>query len=259
MAQRKKKRDALNQALAYSYHGFSVIPVEPKGKRPLLLWQEFQHRPPTAEEVQTWFLRTPEANVAIVTGRVSGLVVLDVDLKHGGGESLSILEQIHGALPATVEARTGSGGRHLYFAHPGGVVRNRVGLRPGVDLRGDGGYVVAPPSLHPSGGRYVWMPERSPEELPLAATPAWLLKESRGERAGHPLSYWRMLVREGVDEGQRNCTIASLAGHLLWRGVDPLVILDLLLCWNAARCRPPLPEDEVVRTVESITRLHLRH
>ena len=72
-------------------------------------------------------------------------------------------------------------------------------------------------------------------------------------------SYWRHLVREGVLEGERNSTIASLSGHLLWHGVDPDVAVELLLCWNAVRCRPPLSDDEVVRTAESIVRLHRRH
>ncbi|WP_246189466.1 primase alpha helix C-terminal domain-containing protein [Methylacidimicrobium cyclopophantes] len=78
------------------------------------------------------------------------------------------------------------------------------------------------------------------------------------EAVGHPLAYWRRLVREGVQEGERNNTIASLTGHLLWHGVDPAVVLDLLLAWNATRCRPPLSEDEVARAVESIVRLHRR-
>jgi len=65
-------------------------------------------------------------------------------------------------------------------------------------------------------------------------------------------------VEEGVEAGARNNTIASLSGHLLWRGVDPPVVMELLLCWNRVRCRPPLPDEEVARTVASITRTHRR-
>jgi hypothetical protein len=79
--------------------------------------------------------------------------------------------------------------------------------------------------------------------------------EAHGRR-GHSLSHWRRLLREGVAEGERNNSIASLAGHLLWHGVDAEVATELLLTWNAVRCRPPLDADEVVRTVASITRLH---
>ncbi|MFO1301135.1 MAG: primase alpha helix C-terminal domain-containing protein [Burkholderiaceae bacterium] len=75
---------------------------------------------------------------------------------------------------------------------------------------------------------------------------------------GHPLSHWRRLVGEGVAEGARNATIASLAGHLLWHQVDPHVVLELLLSWNRQRCRPPLADDEVAATVASIARTHVR-
>ncbi|HWP00704.1 MAG TPA: bifunctional DNA primase/polymerase [Methylococcus sp.] len=251
--------DMRDAALRYLARGWSVIPVLPGSKRPLVPWLMFQQRRPTPAQVHDWFRRWPDANVAVVTGTVSGLVVLDIDVQHGGAESLARLEQIHGALPSTLEAVTGGGGRHLYFAHPGGILHNRVGIEPGIDLRGDGGYVVAPPSLHPSGRRYRWAPTVDFDTAP-AAMPGWLTRRLLQPfgRVGHPLAHWRQLVRAGVKEGERNNTIASLAGHLLWRGVDPAVTLDLLLCWNAVRCRPPLPEDEVTRTVESITRLHLR-
>jgi hypothetical protein len=78
----------------------------------------------------------------------------------------------------------------------------------------------------------------------------------RAEHSGHGLKYWRELIHKAVPEGTRNSTIASLAGHLLWHGVDAEVVLELLLCWNRVRCSPPLGDDEVLRTVESITRLH---
>ena len=245
-------------ALAYLARGWSVIPVEPRGKRPLVPWTEYQLRPATVEELEAWFKRWPKANIGIVTGAVSGVVVLDVDERHGGTVSLSQLNTEFGPGPMTVEAATGGGGRHAYFGHPGGRVGNRVGLRPGIDLRGDGGCVVAPPSVHPSGRPYAWLPGRSPNEIEIAPLPSWLLPRSdRVEgRMGHPLTYWRKLVREGVVEGERNSALASLTGHLLWRGVDPGVAMELLLAWNRMRCRPPLPDEEVAGVVESVARLH---
>ena len=247
-------------ALAYLKRGWAVIPVQAGAKRPLVRWQDVQRQAPSAAQVRTWFRRWPDANVGIVTGTVSGLIVLDIDPQHWGDDSLADLEQRHGALPETVEALTGGGGRHLYFAHPGGTLHNRAGLAPGLDLRGDGGMIVAPPSLHPSGRRYVWEVSHHPDDVSLAPMPAWLITLARGEtpHLGHPLSYWRDLLRDGVAEGERNTTIASLTGHLLWHGVDPAVALELLLCWNRMRCRPPLTEDEVVRTVDSIARTHRR-
>lgn len=253
--------EAEQAALGYIARGWSVIIVEPRGKRPLVRWEEFQRRRPDESELRSWLGRRPDANLAVVTGAVSGLVVLDVDPRHGGIASLARWERQHGALPHTIEAQTGGGGRHLYFAHPGGQLRNRVGLAPGLDLRGDGGLVVAPPSLHPSGGCYRWLPGHGPEEARPAPLPGWLLEIARGDtpRSGHPLSWWRSRVRETVPEGQRNDTIASFTGHLLWYGLDPAVACELMLCWNRIHCRPPLDDDEVARTVESITRTHVRH
>ena len=246
-------------ALAYAALGWSVIPIEVRGKRPLVPWLEFQQRIATAEEIDAWYRHRADANVGIVTGRVSGIVVVDVDPRQGGDESLRRLQQDEGLIAPTVEAETGGGGRHLYFVHPGIPLQNRVGVAPGIDLRGDGGCVVAPPSTHSSGRRYVWAPGCSPDERDLSPLPHCFLPDrSTAAHPGHPLAHWRDLLREGVDEGCRNDTLASLAGHLLWHGVDPEVAFELLLAWNRMRCRPPLTDDEVARVVQSIARRHQR-
>jgi hypothetical protein len=160
----------MNQASHdYLERGWSIIPIRPEDKQPLIRWEEFQHRHPTEAEVQGWFSEWPTAGVGIVTGSISGLVVIDIDVRHGGDVALARLEQEHGHLPATLECCTGGGGCHLYFAHPGGLIRNKVGLGPGIDLRGDGGYVVAPPSLHASGRRYAWVESRDPRSRAVAS------------------------------------------------------------------------------------------
>jgi hypothetical protein len=125
------------------------------------------------DQVRRWWRRWPNANVGVVTGTVSGLVVLDVDPRHGGDESLAALEGIHGLLPHTVESLTGGGGRHLYFRHPGTVVPSRS-IAPGLDIKGDGGLIVSPPSQHVSGRVYRWEPGCAPGEVPLADLPRWL-------------------------------------------------------------------------------------
>jgi hypothetical protein len=244
-------------ARRYLARGWSILPLRASDKRPLIVWERLQGTHPFAEQVSAWFRRWPNANIGIVTGELSNLVVLDIDTKHGGDGSLARLERQFGPLPETVEAITGGAGRHFYFAHPGGLVRNRTGLAQGIDLRGDGGYVVAPPSIHPSGHPYVWADGHSPEDVALAALPRWISLPAGGVRARRTLSDWRRLVREGVPEGQRNSSIASLAGHLLWHQVDPEVVLELLLAWNRMRCRPPLDDAEVAQVVANIVRLHL--
>lgn len=248
-------------ALQYRGLGWSVIPLWPGEKTPLVTWEPFQRQAPSERDIHNWFRRWPTANLGIVTGAVSGLVVLDVDVGHGGEDSLNELERRHGRLPETVEAKTGGGGRHVYFKHPEESVRNRVAIALGLDIRGDGGYVVAPPSIHPSGNPYVWLPNHGPlGSTPLAAMPDWLVAlPTEDNRLGHPVQYWRALVRDGVTEGARNNTIAALTGRLLWHGVDPEIITDLLLCWNATRCSPPLSDREVIETIGSIVRTHRRH
>ena len=92
----------------------------------------------------------------------------------------------------------------------------------------------------------------------MTSLPDWLLHLAMGPAGGrgHSADYWRGLVRNGVGEGMRNTTVASLVGYLLRHGLDPIVASELLLCWNHVLCRPPLDDDEVARTVASISRLH---
>jgi hypothetical protein len=247
-------------ALDYLSRGWSVIPVRARSKRPMIAWHAYQQQRAEVADVEHWYARWPDANIGVVTGRLSGLVVVDIDTRHEGDLTLESLTHRHGPLPVTVEAHSGGGGRHLYFAHPGGHVPNRVEVFRGIDLRADGGVIVAPPSVHPSGKRYRWVDARSLDAQALAPLPGWLLQtiapKSRG--TGHPLGFWRDLLAEGIAEGGRNSAIASISGHLLWHGVDEQVLIELLLAWNRIRCRPPLPDDEVIRTVESIARTHHR-
>src|SRR5262249_22810872 len=121
------------------------------------------------DTILRWWAECPSANVGIATGALSGFIGLDVDPRHRGDESLAALEREHGKLPATVEAGTAGGGRHLLFAHSGVPIRNRVNLARGLDVRADGGYIVAPPSQHASGEAYAWI--IAPDAAPLAEIP----------------------------------------------------------------------------------------
>ena len=163
-------------ALAYAKRGVPVFPCEPGGKRPLTR-NGFWDATTEVGRVEVWWARWPAANVGVPTGKRSGLLVLDADPRDGGLDSLALLERENGPFPATARARTGGGGWHAFFAYPAGeTVRNSAGmLGPGLDVRGEGGYVVVPPSRTLSA--YEWT-DRSP-----LADPEWLLARLR-ERAG---------------------------------------------------------------------------
>ena len=236
-------------ALYYLRRGWSVIPLKPRDKRPALeSWAVFQQRKPTPDELRNWWTEDPERNVGVVTGEVSGVVVLDVD----GEEGRRSLEGR--VLPPTPVSTTGKG-LHYWFAHPGLQVPNRVGIAPGLDIRGDGGYVVAPPSIHPSGVPYRWAEGLSPDEVDLAPCPEWILDQLRSasQVSANPAG-----LPPGVPEGRRNATAARLAGSYFARGLSVEEAWVLLRAWNQAN-RPPLPERELRRVVESIARYHPRN
>lgn len=136
------------------------------------------HEAASARQVRGWWRRWPQANVGVVTGEVSGVAVVDVDPRHGGDASLRDLEARWQVLPIAPEVRTGGGGRHLWFRLD--VPAPCTTLASGVDLKGDGGMVVVPPSVHTSGGRYVWRAGGSPDELSLPLLPRWLAASAHG-------------------------------------------------------------------------------
>lgn len=146
--------DLLDAALEYARRGYKVFPVSIE-KTPLTP-HGFKDATTEETQIREWWTRWPDAGIGMPTGALSGVVVLDVDPRHGGDESLAQLVEEHGPLPDGPVVNTGGGGRHLYFKHTGGHVPSVVGFRPGLDIRADGGYVVLPPSPHRSGTDYRW-------------------------------------------------------------------------------------------------------
>lgn len=132
--------------------------------------------------VRAWWRRWPDSNIGIVTGRVSGLAVLDVDPRSGGDRALGALEAVHGALPPTVESLTGGGGRHYWFALPDGLGVPSGPLRAGLDLKAEGGMAIAPPSRHVSGRRYRWLSGRRLGDAAIAPLPAWIVELAASPR-----------------------------------------------------------------------------
>lgn len=219
------------------------------------------------DAVAGWWRRWPDANIAVATGTMSGIWVLDVDPGHGGLETIEALEVEHGELAPTWCTETGGDGLHLWFRLGNAVVRNSAGrLGPGLDVRGEGGYVVAPPSRHRSGRRYRWADGWHPALVNLARAPSWLLALLQGDRPRQmippdsvPIERKRgrnhfAPLPDLITEGARNAALTSLAGAMRRKGAGEHAIVAALLVENAARCRPMLAEDEVARIARSICR-----
>lgn len=136
-------------AIKYLNLGFSVIPLLPNSKKPMIKWEEFQKRKATVAELTEWWTKCPNANVGVCTGRISAIVVVDLD----GPEGLASAARL--GLTSSVCSFTGNG-KHLWYRNNPNV-QNEVRVLPGVDVRAEGGYVVAPGSVHESGRRYRWL------------------------------------------------------------------------------------------------------
>jgi hypothetical protein len=240
----------LEAAIGYAHRGWGVIPLHwplpaPDGKarcscgksectsiaKHPLTTNGLKNAATNPAVIRQWWRESASANVGIVTGSASGIVVLDIDPKHDGPASLAALIAKHGELPNTVEAITGSGGSHRFFRHPGVSVPNstaKLGL--GLDVRGDGGYVVASPSLHASGDRYTWDLLADPDEIELADAPQWLLEmmlkrpappptDPRVYSPGDTERHWLGKALARATDGNRNNVGFWLAGQLRDAGI----------------------------------------
>ena len=226
-------------AADYRRVGWCPIPIQRGTKHPALdKLDPYLSRPATAEELRSWSW----PGVGLVTGPVSGVLVLDVDGLEGESE---LKKYGH---PATPMARTPSGGMHLYFKHPEHHVRTRIKVAPGLDVKASGGYVVAPPSAGPNGQSYEWV--LSPDEAELADPPEWLMRLLARERAKEPAGP----VGGRIPPGKRNDVLASLAGTMRRRGMGEGEILAALQVTNEQRCQPPLEAEEVAKIAASVAR-----
>ena len=237
-----------DSALWYARRGWAVFPCVPGGKTPLTA-HGFGDATTNEGVVKLWWTQTPRANIGIACG-ASGLAVIDVDVKDGapGMESWRDLLEEHGqALGETVVNETPSGGLHMLYRQNGTPIRNSAGkLAAGIDVRGEGGYIVVPPSITDVGD-YHWALSYGPQDREPAMFPTALLPRLISSAPATPVS------KAGIAQGGRNETLASLAGTMRRRGMSGEAILAALLAENQ-RCSPPLPEDEVRKVAASIAR-----
>jgi hypothetical protein len=205
-------------------------------------------------QIKEWWTTWPNGNIGIPTGLASGLLVLDVDARHDGIESLGQMQLHHEPLPDTARVITGGGGRHIFFKYPeASEIKNSTNLNgySGLDIRGNGGYVVAAPSLHASGRRY-HRDRSAPKKL--ALPPDWFIQLA-ANGSGRARSDNKLLdtenILKGVPEGQRNDSVFTLAFNLRRSGV-PKEFAETLVLQAAANCTPPLPKSEAIKTLSGV-------
>jgi hypothetical protein len=254
----------LEAATFYAALGWPVLPIWPirggscscgegacehPGKHPVgsLAPHSFKDATTDLRTLEAWAAQVPDLNLAIATGDLSGIFVLDIDPRHGGDVSLELLEEEFGRLPDTVEVHTGGGGRHLYFKTEPGLGSSTGRAGPGLDIKANGGYVLVPPSNHISGGRYIFEVSSHAGNVEPAAAPPWLLEKIRAPERGPAAP-----VGPSIPAGGRNDTLTSLAGTMRRRGMDEAAIAAALLVENEQKCDPPLPEAEVRAIAKSV-------
>lgn len=249
----------LDWALHYVQLGWKVFPVHSvtqgricscnkicssPGKHPMTS-KGFKEASSSLEQVKEWWKKWPKANIGIATGTDSGMLVVDVDMKSGGLDSLRTWEKTYGSLDA-LRSNTGGGGQHLFFNYPQGfLIKNRVSLVPGIDIRSDGGYVVVPPSVHASGQGYTW---KNNQHLP--EVPSWLLSYLQEPSKVLPIATCQNLIQEG----QRNSFLASIAGSFRKFGLPEESITKGLKALNRSLCSPSLGDYEIEKISKSIAK-----
>lgn len=246
----------LEYALYYSNLGWEVFPAhtirdgycscgkscKSPGKHPMTR-NGLKDATTNHSQILKWWNKAPDANIAIRTGKESDLIVLDIDTKTNGFDSLEVLENTFNPLPDSLTSITGSKGKHICFKHPGGKIKTRAKLVDGIDFRADGGYIIAPPSLHISGNAYLWIDPQKP----LTQAPAWLLRlvNDKGDSVTTD-------VPEIISEGERNTTLMSIAGQKWGQGFSKKKLQTFLLEENQLRCKPPLDHLEVLGIVDRV-------
>jgi hypothetical protein len=231
----------IEAALTYANTGWPVFPL--LGKSPLKGSNGHKDATRDLQKIQDWWSSNPTANIGLATGRISGLIVLDVDPRHGGHESFKKIEANYGSLPKTRMSRTAHGGLHRFYAYPddGNRYPNAVELQglPGIDVRADGGYVVLPPSKLYDRLSYIW----GDTAVPIAPAPSWLLDsltnqplqhERNPQGGGFALSVEGKWLSEAVEkarEGNRNQIGFFLACQLRDDGLSEQQAREMMLSY----------------------------
>ena len=245
-------------AVWYCENGFAIIPLKERDKVPATKkgLNDWFDDPEGARELWTEY---PNYNIGIVCGTPShGLLVLDFDIdeekEKDGYATLSAWERAHGDLPETAVAITGSGGMHYLYRTDRTNIHPSVNHELGVDVRCDGSYIVAPPSIHPNGNRYEW--QDHPEDVPIATANGQVYDfldhiQRNGGQDETKKENGKFKLPDKIGKGERDQTLFKYACHLRAIGRSDEEILNAVMGVNYTRCDPPLSADKVRKKVRS--------
>ena len=244
----------LDAAIEYATkYNWAVFPCSPNSKKPLTP-HGCKDAKKSVGAIKAWWTKWPDASIGIATGSISNLVVIDEDLDEDKGlngyEEVRAWEKVNGAFPATVQCITGRGGYHLYYRYDGIDIKNRTGILDGVDVRGEGGYVIAPPSMHPNGTEYQW--EDAPDEVPIAEVDTTIKRFLFGEKQHEGTEEFKLPDR--IQSGERNDTLFRLACSMQAQGLPDAAIMAALEKTNQTACDVPLDDDELEIIINSALR-----
>lgn len=244
----------LEIALQYRKRNWSIIPIKNGTKMPAIKsWMKFQNELPTEAEIKTWFMIDPEMGLALICGKISGVIAVDVDVKDDGLETAKTLN-----LPATLVSNTGGGGNHYLYKWRDGLVAPKVGIYKGIDVRSDKSYIVIYPTIHVSGNQYEWALD---DDTPLTDAPAWLEK-SNIENEEKVATDWDKMFSEKNMKGMRNATAAKMAGKILYETSPELwdtLGIGYFRTWNRDFNEPKLSDGELSTIWNSIKKSHMRN
>ena len=250
----KTKESNLNAALAYNQMlGWKIFPIHYKSKAPLTK-HGFKDATDDVGQIQAWWELYPDAGIGLPTGSVNDIVVVDIDPRNGGHISFERLTDEYGSLPDTVHCMTGSGGDHYYFKYDDRINVSKLNGYDGIDIQGNGKYVILPPSTHPNGKQYEWEASSKPVITPIADLPKYMFdllhRKSFTMKYSKPSEDYLHILK-GVSDGGRNDSMMSLIGYLLAKKIDYRIAYELITLWNE-RNDPPLRKEIVTRAFNNM-------
>lgn len=250
----------LKSAIEYSEKfNYPIIPCNPKDKKPLIKWKEYQERKSTIEEIQSWWGKWPNAMIGGVTGKISGDFVIDIDNMEG---EENLLEYIPDTLQ-TPTSITPRGGKHLHFEHPEESITIGAALFPHVDYRGSGGFICLPPSENSEGKKYIWLDGLSLWEIPRVPLPSKLLEYIINKALSLSFIYRENVVNGNkwqqkqqnttfyFKEGTRDQDLFHLSYQLKKSGTNEQMIRQVIETIALYGCSPPFDIKEAQVKVDS--------